>query len=745
MATQPLTIALAGNPNVGKSTIFNALTGSRQHVGNWPGKTVEKKEGRLRLDGLDVVVVDLPGTYSLTAYSAEEIISRDFIIHERPDAVIAVVDAANLERNLYLVTQVFELEAPVILVLNMADVARSRGLIIDVAELSAQLNGAAVIETVGHSGVGVDALRTAIRRATSAGAGQPLRIAYDPALEREIGLLTAAIETEPILTARYRSRWLAVRLLEGDADVAARLVDHADLLASAAAGAARIEAETGDDAETLVTDGRYAFIQSVASRALTRPYASSETTSDKIDRLLTHRLWGLPIFLLLMWVVFQVTANASAPLLDWVDAVITGPITRWAAALFGAAGLGDTWIESLAIDGALAGVGGVLAFVPVLLFLYLSIGILEDSGYMARAAFVMDRVMRTLGLHGKSFLPMLVGFGCNVPAIYATRTLENADDRRMTGFLVTFMSCGARLPVYVVVGAAFFGAQAGHLIFGMYLLGVGVALVTGWMLRRTVFRNRPPQPFVMELPPYRAPRLRDVWRQTWERTSGFVRKAATLILAVSVILWLLMAIPVRGGQFNQIAVEDSVFGAVSQGITPVFSVAGFGTWQASGSLIMGVVAKEIIIGTMSQIFVGEAEDAPLDDAPPMLGKDVAQIGASFAEALVLTGQELVNIVPRTLNIVPAVHLPEADLLNRGEAADDATALQSALTKVFSPLAAVAFTAFVLLYTPCMATIAAARHEFGGRFAALQIAYTFAAALLVAAIIYQGGTLLGWGG
>lgn len=748
MAVQSIKIALAGNPNVGKSTLFNALTGSRQHVGNWPGKTVEKKEGRLRLNGQDMIVVDLPGTYSLTAYSIEEIISRDFIINEHPSAVIAVVDAANLERNLYLVTQLLELETPVILALNMSDIARHRGLTIDAKKLSRGLNDAPVIETVGSSGIGVDALKAAIHQAAAIGDQHLAHVPYPQVLENEVAQLESSIRAVPALVQQYRPRWLAIKLLEADEDIVTHLDAHPVLVDAGKAGAARIEAATGEDAETLIADARYRFIGGLVSEALTRPRETVETTSDKIDRILTHRLYGVPIFLLLMWVVFQITANVSAPFLDWVDGVIAGPLMNWTMGLLSALGLGGSWVEALLVDGVIAGVGGVLVFVPVLMSLYLAIGILEDSGYMARAAFVMDRVMRAVGLHGKSFLPMLVGFGCTVPAVYATRTLENENDRKLTGFLVTFMSCGARLPVYVVIGTAFFGAQSGNLIFAMYLLGIAVALVTGWALKRTVYRNKPPQPFVMELPPYRAPRLQTVWQQTWERTSSFVRKAGTIILATSVIIWLLMALPARGeGSFNEVAPGDSIFGTVSQIAAPIFAPAGFGNWQASGSLITGFIAKEVVVGTMSQIFVGEAANTVEEDAvvPPSFADEVAFIGTSFAEAAVLTAQEVVNIVPRTVNIIPGINMAEADFLGAGADEEDTSALESALIQVFSPLAAVAFTVFVLLYTPCMVTVAAMRHEFGTRYMLYQIVYTFAVAWLGAVIVYQGGLLLGLGG
>ncbi|MAU13344.1 MAG: ferrous iron transport protein B [Anaerolineaceae bacterium] len=747
MAVSSMKIALAGNPNVGKSTLFNALTGSKQHVGNWPGKTVEKKEGQLYIAGQEVIVVDLPGTYSLTAYSIEEVISRDFIVHERPGVVVAVVDAVNLERNLYLVTQLLELQVPVVIALNMSDIAQSRGFHIDTGKLSVQLGGVPVIKTIGTRGVGVDALKTAIQQLASPTVKQAASIDYDPNLEREIQQLEATIQAIPALAGQYVPRWLAIKLLEEDEDIVARLSAYPALLTQATEAAGRIEAATDDDAETLITDGRYGFINTVISGALYRPQVAVETRSDKLDRILTHKYYGVPIFLLMMWVVFQMTANVSAPMLDWVDGIISGPITHWVTALLGLLGLESTWVSSLLLDGVIPGVGGVLVFVPVLTTLYLAIGALEDSGYMARAAFVMDRVMRAMGLHGKSFLPMLVGFGCTVPAVYATRTLENESDRKLTGFLVTFMSCGARLPVYLVIGAAFFGARSGNLIFGLYILGIAIALLTGWGLKRTVYRNKPPQPFVMELPPYRAPRLRDVWRQTWERTSEFVRKAGTIILFSTMVIWLLMAIPARGeGEFNDVAPENSVFGVVSQVAAPIFEPAGFGDWQATGSLITGFVAKEVIIGSLSQIYVGEAETVDAVDEPmPTLTEDAAFIGSSFVDAAVLTVQEVVNIVPRTLNLVPFVQIPEADFLGIAGDEADTTALEAALTQAYTPLAAVAFSVFILLYTPCMATVAAMRQEFGRQFVFYQIAYTFGIAWLAAVVVFQGGTLLGFGG
>jgi len=754
------TIALAGNPNVGKSTLFNALTGERQHVGNWPGKTVEKMAGITHIGARDFTVIDLPGTYSLNAYSSEEIIARDFIINERPSAIVAVADSANLERNLYLALQVLELGVPVVLALNMADAAQRRGITIDTAALSARLNGLPVVETVGSRAVGLDALREAI--ATQTGPTPrllPTPVDYGQPLESEIAALQAQIEADPILSHQFRPRWLAIKLLENDEDLHARLsgAGYHALIEATGAAMARIAAQTGEDAETLITDRRYQVIAGLLRGVMRRPDGQIETRSDRADRIITHPLWGVPIFLLLMWIVFQFTAYVSAPFVDWIDAIISGPLTRWALAALDAAHLGGTWLAALVVDGVIAGVGGVLVFVPVLLFLYLALAVLEDSGYMARSAFVMDRFMHSIGLHGKSFLPLIVGFGCTVPAIYATRTLEDEDDRKLTAFITPFMSCGARLPVYVVFGAAFFGAKSGNLIFGLYLLGIAIALLTAFIMKRTVYRHKPPQPFVLELPPYHMPTVRNVWRQARLRTGLFLRTAATIILAATIIIWFLLALPVRSeGKFNDVPTGDSLFGSASRALAPVLAPAGFGSWEAAGSLITGFVAKEAVVSTMSQIYVEEAEEdaGDEDDADvPGFVEDLREIARSFGEAAILTVQETANIVPRTVNLLPGVNIGLGDWLDRGEDAEELTSLQGALAASFArtagsaergKLAAVAFSVFVLLYVPCMATVAAMRHEFGGRWVLYQVAYTLFVAWLAATLVYQGGLLLGIG-
>jgi len=733
------TIALAGNPNAGKSTLFNALTGSHQHVGNWSGKTVEKKEGQFQLDQQQITLVDLPGTYSLNAYSVEEIIARDFIIDTHPEAVLVVVDAANLERNLYLVTQLLEMGIPMILALNMSDIAASRGIQIDSAKLSQKLGGVPIVRTVGYRQTGLDDVRQAIAQITQAAPGTPLQIPLPPQMETEVAALVAQIEAEPALKERYAPRWLAIKLLEGDEDMLAKLGNASPLPPLAKTAAQRLEDALGDEPDTLVAEARYDLIAAWVADVMRRPLADVLTTSDKLDRILTHRTWGLPIFLGMMWLVFQITANVSAPFLDWVDGVMGGPITNWASAALSTLALEDTWLGALVLDGVIAGVGGVLVFVPVLVSLYLTIAVLEDSGYMARAAFVMDRAMHSLGLQGKSFLPLLIGFGCTVPAVYATRTLENETDRKITGFLATFMSCGARLPVYIVFGAVFF-AGSGTFIFAMYLTGIGVAILTSFLLTHLVFKNKPVTPFVMELPPYRAPNPRVVWRSTWDRTLSFVRHAGTVILLASMGVWLLLALPTKSGvAFNEVAPEDSVFGSVSHAIAPVFAPAGFGDWEASGALITGFLAKEVVIASMNQVYVGEETE---EEAPtPTFSQDAQFIFTSLADTVILTAQELVNIVPRAVNIIPGVNMAEASFLGADETEDESN-LEAALGNAFTPLSAVAFNLFVLLYIPCMAVVGAMRHEFGTRWTLAQVAYTLFVAWLAAVLIYQVGSVLG---
>ena len=564
-------------------------------------------------------------------------------------------------------------------------------------------------------------------------------IDYGKEVEEEIVRLQKIIEKTPAVQKHYASRWLAVKLLEEDSDILEKMKtapNSRELLDAADQSIEHLEEIYGDSVDTLIADGRYGWIHGLTSEVMRRTREERLSASDKIDQIVTNRFLGIPIFLALMWVVFKITVDVASPLLDWVDGVIGGPITNWVITLLSWVGLDGTWVKSLFVDGIIAGVGGVLVFVPVLMSLYLVLAILEDSGYMARAAFVMDRLMHALGLHGKSFLPMIVGFGCTVPAFYATRTLENEKDRILTGLLVPFMSCGARLPVYVLFASIFFPDKAGMVVFWLYMLGIAVAVLLGILLKNTVFKTNELSPFVMELPPYRMPTLKSIWTNMWERTSSFVRKAWTLILATSVIIWLLLAIPLGGaGSFSEVDMESSAFAGASRAIAPIFQPAGFGSWEAGGSLITGFVAKEVVVGTMAQIYnVEEAED---EAEATTFFEDVGEIVTSFVGA--------VGDTIKSIPLIIGINLFE------GEEEVPPTALMDEVEKGFEAssgghgaLASVAFMVFVLLYTPCMVAIAAERQEFGSKWMWVSIIGQLVLAWVFAVIIFQGGLLLGLG-
>lgn len=549
---------------------------------------------------------------------------------------------------------------------------------------------------------------------------------YGSDIEAEISHLVALMKKDLPVLRQDNLRWLAVKLLENEADIVAQvqaLPGNQEVIERAAAGRARISQLYGDEADIAIADARYGTINGLVRQVLDTSQVDRYTLTDRIDRIVTNRILGLPIFLLIMYVIFKLVVDVSTPFTDWIDFTISGPVSRWLISLLTLLGA-PVWLQSLMVDGVVAGVGGVLVFLPSLFVLYFFLTLLEDSGYMARAAFVMDRVMSFLGLHGKSFIPLILGFGCAVPAIYATRTLENRRDRLATGLLVPLMSCSARLPVYVVFGMAFFPRQADLLIALMYALGLVVAALAGWVFTRTLFKNNGEAAFVLELPPYRLPAWRGLLTHTWEKSKEFVHKAGTVILSMAIVLWLLMNLP--WGVTDQ---RDSYFGQASTTLAPLFKPAGFDSWEAAGALVAGSVAKEVVVSTLSQIYVGDDPEAA--SSTTTFGQDLGQIILGFGEAVANSGKTL-------LSLIPGVNFAET------ETASEDTALSEALRSAFTPLAALAFVVFVLIYTPCVATLGAIKAEYGWRWVWVSAFYQLGLAWLVAVLVFQSGRFLGWG-
>ncbi len=619
-------VALVGSPNVGKSTLFNSLTGARRQVGNWPGTTVEVGRTQWSLpDGTDVALVDLPGAYSLDPLSPDEEFTRAMLAgDDPPDLVIVTVDAARLTRSLYLVAQIREQRGRVVVALTMSDIAARRDIEVDTVALERAL-GCPVVRVAPRHGIG------------------------DADLAR---IATEALEAGP----------LPPRRLDGQPE---------DDLARA--------------------DERFAWIQQAVDAATRTPTVEKHTWSDRLDRWATAPWIGPILFLTVMWLVFQLTTSVAAPFQDALDAFFAGPLSSAAIALLGAVGLGDTWVQSFVVDGLIGGVGMLLTFVPLMAIMFALLALLEDSGYMSRAAVVTDRTMRAVGLPGRAFLPLIVGFGCNVPAISATRVLPDARHRVLTALLVPFTSCSARLAVYVMLAATFFPDDAGNVVFAMYLISIVFVVVVGMLLRRTLWRTMGREPLLLDLPPYQLPHLRLLGSVTWGRLRGFLRTASGIIVATVAAVWLLQSIPVSGqGSFADVPVQDSAYAATAQAITPVFAPTGFGNWEATGALVVGFVAKEAVISSWAQTYaVSEPSDL---DSPGALGEAVR---ADF------------------------------DASSGGH----------------PTAAAWAFMVFLLAYTPCVATLATQWREIGRKWTLFGVAMQLSVAWLVAVAVFQIGRVI----
>ena len=675
--SRPMKVALAGNPNCGKTTLFNALTGSNQYVGNWPGVTVEKKEGTARLGDREITVVDLPGIYSLSPYSMEEIVARDFIIGEGPDAVIDIVDATNLERNLYLTVQLLELERPLVLALNFMDEVKARGDQIDVERLSKEL-GVPVVPITAKTGEGLDELLQVAHRQMHLGVTYEPDDLYDD-FTHDIHHRMGELIHDYAYAANLPAHWASIKLLEGDGIVAKALNLPADVQNKLDAIIAEYEASSAlGDRETLVADSRYRYIERVVRASVVKGKGSEgPTLTEKIDRIVTGKYTALPLFLCAMLVMFVITFGPFGSWLqDGVSALID-LFSGWLEGALSTAGAPDVLI-SLACDGIISGVGGVLSFLPQIALLFFFLSFLEDSGYMSRAAFIMDRLLRRFGLSGKAFIPMLMGFGCSVPAIMGARTMENEKDRRMTILLIPFMSCSAKLPVYGLLSAAFFGPWAGLVVFGLYVIGMAVGILSGILFKHTLFSGEP-APFVLELPPYRFPSMENIATHVWQKVKGFLVKAGTLILAMSVVLWLLQSF-----DFSLHMVDDaanSMLGTLGALIAPIFAPLGFGFWQAAVALLTGFIAKEMVVSSLS-MFYGFSLTA-----------------TSGAVAAAMTG--------------------------------------------FTPLSAFSMLVFILLYVPCVAATSTMAKELGSaKWTAFSVCWQLGVAYVVALLVHTVGLFLG---
>ncbi len=754
--TEKYVVGVVGNPNCGKTTLFNALTGAKQRVGNWPGVTVERKIGHYNFDEVAIELVDLPGTYSLEVsdeeVSVDETIARDYVAGREADLIVNIVDASNLERNLYLTSQLLEMNIPVLVAMNMIDAAKERGIEINAAELSKRL-GCPVVPVVGTSGEGLPELKQQILASARSKSTPDTRLSYPAPVEKAIGRLVPQIDKQAA-AAKVEPRWLAVRLLEGDS-LALQIAGDGikqDL--------ARLQSETeealGDDIDISLADIRYGFVSQVTNGVVSRKGEVARSVSDRIDRVVLNRALGIPIFLLAMHLMFMFTINIGGAFIDVFDIVSGAIFVDGFAHVLGMIGSPE-WLTVLLANGAGGGVQVVATFVPIVAFLFLFLSILEDSGYMARAAFVMDRFLRSIGLPGKSFVPMIVGFGCTVPAVMATRTLENERDRLMTMTMSHFMSCGARLPVYALFAAAFFAAWAQHVVFLLYLIGLIAAILTGLILKNTLLRGSV-TPFVMELPPYHMPTIKGIALRTWERTKGFMFRAGRVIVPMVLVLNVLNSIG-TDGSFNNEDSDRSVLSEIGRSISPLFSPFGLNeeNWPASVGIFTGLLAKEAVVGTLDSLYsdLGEEDTAALraeaspnplswrsDTSEEILPSEGAeQESFQFFAAI---GEGLATI-PANLGDAMGTWLDPLGL-NIGDVEDAEMAAESqevsvdtygAMAQRFDGQAgAFAYLLFVLLYFPCIAAIAAVYREAGTRWALFVAGWTTGLAYVAATLFYQ---------
>jgi len=724
-----LSIALAGNPNCGKSALFNAFTGIRQKTGNWPGVTVERKEGRMELDRRGIRVIDLPGIYSLDAGSLDERVTRDYLLSRDADLIVNVVDASNLERNLYLTVQLLEMGVPLILALNMMDVARKRGIVLDHELLSREI-GCPVVPVVAVTQEGMTELKARMLAVADGRERGGFSLAHDECVEQAVADLARRLSA---VADEANIHWLALKLLEGDP--AAEALADVEAQSEAARWRQDIQDRTGEETDIHIADTRFGHAHALAQRVTRHRGRVGKTLTDRIDRVVLSRIWGIPLFLAVMYLMFVFTINLGGAFIDFFDgvagALFVDGLGAWLTRL-GAPG----WLTLVLADGIGGGLQVVSTFIPIIASLYLFLSVVEDTGYMARAAFVMDRFMRSIGLPGKAFVPLIVGFGCNVPAVMATRTLENERERKLTILMNPFMSCGARLPVYVLFAAAFFPHSGQNVVFALYLTGILVAILTGLVMKRTLLRGESTG-FMMELPPYHLPTLKGVLLRTWDRVKLFLKEAGRVIVVMVLALSILGSVG-TDGSIGEVESDDSVLGAVSRAATPLFAPMGIreDNWPAVLGIFSGILAKEVIVGTLDSLYGRLAEEAQRSkaEAPPFdLWESLSAAAGSVPANLGALGARLLD--PLGLGVGD---LADRDLTAAEQGVDTGT-FGAMEARFDGRIGAFAYLLFVLLYFPCVATIAVIVREAGTPWAAFVAAWSTGIAFATATLFYQTAT------
>lgn len=667
-------IALAGNPNCGKTTMFNDLTGSSQYVGNWPGVTVEKKEGVLK-GHKDVSIIDLPGIYSLSPYTLEEVVTRDYIINERPDVILNLVDASNIERNLYLTTQLLEMGIPVVIAMNMIDIVKKRGDIINISELS-KILGCKIIETSALKGQGtIEAAKAALEVVEQD--IEPVKEIFQKNVEKALRDITLIIQD---VVDKQQQRWFSIKLFERDEKVIERFSFNTDVIEKLENIISECEKEMDDDSESIITNERYEYINSFVSKFVKKESTNNMTTSDKIDRIVTNRFFALPFFAIVMWLVYYISVSTVGTIAtDWTNDIFVGEIIQGNVATF-LENVGTVeWLQSLIVDGIIGGVGAVIGFLPQMLVLFFFLSILEDCGYMARIAFIMDRIFRKFGLSGKSFIPMLIGTGCGVPGVMASRTIENEKDRKMTIMTTTFIPCGAKLPIIALIAGALF-PESSWVGPSAYFIGIGAIIFSGILLKKTTLFSGDPAPFVMELPPYHIPAAKGVLIHMWDRGKSFVKKAGTIIFVACGIIWFLQSF---NWSLQMVDASESILASIGNVIAPLFAPLGWGDWKAAVAAVTGLVAKENVVGTFGVLY------------------------------------------------------------GMNEVAEDGIEIWTNLQGAFTQVSAYSFLAFNLLCAPCFAAIGAIKREMGNwKWTLIAVGYQTGLAYIVSLLINTiGNTLL----